>query len=110
MRVFNKLVRDNIPDKILNNGEVPETRILLDDEYKLELNKKLIEEANEVINAKDKKGLIEELGDLNEVINHILDINNISYKELEEKRKEKKKKLGGFSKKIFLISTKSKDE
>lgn len=36
---YNKLVRDNIPDIIKNNGEIPITRILNDDEYKIELEK-----------------------------------------------------------------------
>ena len=80
-----------------------------DEEYKLELNKKLIEEAGEVINSSNKEELIEELADLNEVINAILNINNITYNEVEKVRLLKKQKRGGFDKKIFLISTKNKD-
>lgn len=41
-RVYNKLVRDNIPDIIHSNGEIPITRILSNDEYKQELEKKTI--------------------------------------------------------------------
>ena len=48
-REFNKLVRDYIPDKIESNGEVAVTRVLNDVEYKDELYKKLLEEANEVV-------------------------------------------------------------
>ncbi len=40
-RVYNKLVRDNIPNIIVGNGEEPITRILNDKEYKEELEKKL---------------------------------------------------------------------
>ena len=36
-QVYNKLVRDNIPDIIHNNGENPIIRILSNDEYKQEL-------------------------------------------------------------------------
>ena len=43
-RVFNKLVRDKIPEKIKNNGEVPYTRVLSDEEFRIELEKKLLEE------------------------------------------------------------------
>lgn len=32
-RVYNKLVRDNIPSIIESNGETPITRILSDEEY-----------------------------------------------------------------------------
>ena len=39
-QIFNKLVRDKIPDKIEKNGEVAVTRILDDEEYREELYKK----------------------------------------------------------------------
>ena len=38
-RTYNKLVRDNIPNIIKNNGEDPITRILTNKEYKQELEK-----------------------------------------------------------------------
>ena len=39
IKTYNKLVRDNIPDIIKNNGEDPITRILTNEEYKQELEK-----------------------------------------------------------------------
>ena len=42
-KTYNKLVRDNIPNIIKNNGEDPITRILTNEEYKQELEKKLYE-------------------------------------------------------------------
>jgi len=41
---YNKLVRDNIPDIMLKNGEKPITRILADSEYITCLEGKLREE------------------------------------------------------------------
>lgn len=43
-RIYNKLVRDNIPNIIKEKGETPITRILNDNEYKKELENKLYEE------------------------------------------------------------------
>ena len=46
MKVFNKLVRDKIPDIIQTNDEICKYRILDNDEYLKELNIKLKEEVN----------------------------------------------------------------
>jgi predicted house-cleaning noncanonical NTP pyrophosphatase (MazG superfamily) len=49
MPIYNKLVRDRIPEVISKSGKQSVTRILSDDEYKLELQKKLGEEIQEYI-------------------------------------------------------------
>ena len=61
---YNKLVRDNIPNIIKNNDGEPYVRILNDVEYKKELEKKLYEEYNEVINSNKSEDRIEELADM----------------------------------------------
>lgn len=43
-KVYNKLVRDKIPNIIESNGEIPITKVLNEIEYKKELEKKLYEE------------------------------------------------------------------
>lgn len=98
MKIYNKLVRDNIPEIMIQNGAKPVTRILTDEEYLIELNKKLSEEVNEYLES----GSIEELADIEEVILGILDIKNVSKEELENARKTKVKKRGAFTKRIFL--------
>ena len=50
-KIYNKLVRDKIPEIIVGNGGEPFTRILDEDEYKVELETKLMEEYNEVLLA-----------------------------------------------------------
>ena len=101
MKTYNKLVRDKIPEIIENNGEVPKTRILSDEEYLIELNKKLQEEIQEYLASYD----IEELADLEEVLLAILDAKNLSHEEFENIRTRKVEKRGAFKNKIFLEST-----
>lgn len=105
MIIFNKLVRDRIPEKIESNGEKAVVRILNDDEYKLELNKKLLEECNEVIGAKDSVEVKEELGDVLEVIRAIAELNNSNLDEIIKVSGAKREKRGGFDKRIFLERT-----
>ena len=69
MKVYNKLVRDKIPDIILKDNELPVTRILDDEEFIKELNKKLQEEVNEYLEGEN----VEEMVDILEVIRAILE-------------------------------------
>lgn len=105
-QIFNKLVRDNIPDKIKNNGEEAITRTLTDEEFKKELLKKLLEEANEVVSSTTREEQLEEIADVYEVLSSLTYLNNSSLEEIESLALKKKNKNGGFSKKIFLIKTK----
>ena len=68
---YNKLVRDRIPEIIAEDGREPATRILDEDEYIAELERKLREECEEVIAAGDgdtAEHRLEELGDVLEVM------------------------------------------
>ena len=100
MKIYNKLVRDNIPEIMIKNGAKPVTKILSDDEYLNELNKKLQEELTEYL----LDGNIEELADLEEVLLAILKLKNIPLEEFNKIRIEKVNKRGAFDKKIFLES------
>ena len=104
-RIFNKLVRDNIPDIITSNGEKSVTRILADEEYKVELYKKLLEEANEVISSKNSDETIEELADVLEILRSIAELNGKKLDDVVEVAKQKRLKRGGFEKRIFLEKT-----
>ena len=96
---YNKLVRDKIPEEINSEpGRKCKYRILNDTEYLKELNKKVLEEANEFI----EENSIEELGDLMEVINAIMKLKGYNMKDIERVMKAKEEKKGAFNKKIFL--------
>ena len=97
-KVFNKLVRDKIPEIIEENDEYSLTRTLNDKEYEKALYDKLLEEANEVINANKKEETEEELADLLEVVQAIADFKNVDVSDVEKLRISKKKKRGGFIK------------
>lgn len=107
MKVYNKLVRDKIPEIIADdNGKSCVTRILAPKEYLDCLNAKLQEELNEYLLS----GEIEELADLEEVLRAILDAKGVSYETFETIRNEKVQKRGAFQKKIFLESVKERDD
>lgn len=100
-KVYTKLVRDNIPSIIESNGETPITRILSDEEYKFELEKKLNEECHEVLEASGK-GRLEELADMVEIIKYLAKLENSTLEEVIKIANEKSSKRGAFEEKIFL--------
>jgi len=99
---YNKLVRDKIPEEINNmDGRKANYKILNDDEYIQELDKKLFEEAHEFI----EEHSVEELADLMEVIYAIMKTKNISsFEDIEIAREQKNKKKGCFKDKVYLIN------
>lgn len=101
MEKYNKLVRDKIPSIITNNGEIPVTRILNDEEYKIELERKLYEEYQEVINSNDKDRL-EELADMIEVIKALASLEGKNLQDIILLAEQKREKRGGFKDKIYL--------
>lgn len=94
-----KLVRDRIPEIIKSAGKKPIIKILSDEDYLMELDKKLNEEVAEY--QADKS--IEEMADILEVLYAICEARGYSIEELLEVKKVKREKRGGFSDKIFLI-------
>ena len=99
MKEYNKLIRDLIPEIISNdNNRKAITKVLTDEEYKIELDRKLQEEMQEYLEDDN----VEELADLVEVIYAILDNKKISIEEFEKIRLNKVVKRGAFKEKLFL--------
>lgn len=101
--VYNKLVRDLIPNVIEKTGKKFSTRILDNDEYIKELKKKSFEELEEYVNTTNTVDALEELADVLEIIHALAEYHGSSIEQVEEIRKEKAEKRGGFKDKIFLI-------
>ena len=96
---YNKLVRDRIPEIIMQQGDVPAIEILGDADYCASLNKKLQEELDEYLQDYS----VEELADIVEVIYAIVRYNGISINDFEQIRLDKNAKRGSFDKRIALI-------
>lgn len=105
---YRKLVRDNIPDIIKKNGEEPIIMELSDNDYKLELEKKLFEECNEVVNS-NEIDRIEELADVLEILIALGKIEGKTFEEIISVFMKKRIERGGFDRKIFLADVKRKN-
>lgn len=106
VKVYNKLVRDKIPEIIESKGESCKVRVLADEEFLFELNKKLEEEVKEYLES----GEIEELADIEEVLRAIMDAKKCDHGEFEKIRISKALQRGAFKKKLFLETVKDENE
>lgn len=108
---LHKIVRDKIVDILRPRSVSMDTRELSHEEKIQHLKYKLIEEAQEALNAKDKTELIEELADVLEVVHALVRESHVSLDELEAIRAAKCEKKGGFEKCMFIEKiTYSSDE
>lgn len=101
--VYNKLVRDRIPDLIRAQGEVPMVRVRDEAEYRQALRQKLREEVAEYLES----GEAEELADVLEVVYALAVAQDMSPEALEALRAEKWAKCGGFEKRLLLEEKRS---
>jgi predicted house-cleaning noncanonical NTP pyrophosphatase (MazG superfamily) len=103
MPLYNKLVRDRIPEIIEGTGKQFSTRIMENEEYINELKNKSFEELEEYITAENDTDAIKELADLLEIIHALAESHGASFEKVEEVRQKKAEKRGRFKEKIFLI-------
>ena len=99
--VYNKLVRDKIPEIIKSDNREPVTHIADDEEYGPKLNEKLVEEVNEYIEEENSK----EIADIYEVIDAIIEYKQFDKQEILKSQENKREKRGGFEKRIILEET-----
>ena len=99
-KLYYKLVRDKIP-KIIRAKGVECKCTTCGEDFLENLDRKLQEEVTEYL----QNPCVEELADIAEVLSAILVERGISVEELKQVRQKKFDERGGFSKKVFLIST-----
>ena len=92
-----KLVRDRIPEIIQEDGKTPIIRIMDEEEYVRELDRKLCAEVEEY----RADGSIEEMADVLEVLQAICIARGYTLQQLEEVRRKKAAERGGFKKRIY---------
>ncbi len=97
-RIYNKLVRDKIPEIIEAGGGSCVTEILPEADYVQKLEEKLVEELREYLDS----GEVEELADLLEVMQAVSAARGSTWAEVEAIRIKKKAARGGFEKRILL--------
>ena len=98
--IYNKLVRDRIPEIIKSTNKTCSIDFLNKDDHLKYLYLKLNEEVSEFQENYD----LEELADILEVIDGILKIRGIDSEIIYDLKDKKKKERGGFSKGILLKS------
>lgn len=93
-----KLVRDYIPDQIVKNNLSVMYSFADEKDYKLYLERKLVEEVTEYLESNSP----EELADILEVIFSLAKEQDLNERALMKIRKAKAKRAGAFENKIIL--------
>ena len=103
---FEKLVRDKNPDTIFASGGEANFKIISGDEKIRLLKEKLVEEANEVLDAKDDDEVVAEIGDVIDVLQQIVKDLKIKKRLIRKSRRLKLKHRGKFKKGIYMYYVK----
>ena len=104
IKVYNKAIRDKIPEIIESSGASCLVDILDDEKFLDELVFKLEEEIEEFKESTS----IEELCDLIEIAFRIAELNGVSNEDFEKMREKKNLERGKFAKNLFLIQVNEK--
>lgn len=101
MKIYDKLVRDNVPNIIELAGKKCDVKIVSDKESLQYLYKKLDEEINELLNDEN----LDEVADIMEVLFAIANRYGYTDKDVLDRREQMKISRGGFEKNIVLNKT-----
>lgn len=102
--VYNKLIRDRIPEIIKLGGKQAQIEVMSEAEYRNALLEKLVEEAQEATKASDVE-LVTEIADLYEVIDAVLVAWEVPREDMLQIQKERRMQCGGFERRLKLLWT-----
>ncbi len=97
---INTLIRNNRLKLMEDNGLTVNYNMLSDSDYIAKLKKKIVEKAQEVLEASTDEELQSELFDVLEVIEHLIEIHGFDIKKMSCLKLEKQQKIGKFNQKI----------
>lgn len=98
---FEKLIRDNNIKTLLKQNCIPNYVELNKDDFIYNLKLKLVEEANEVLEAKTIEETTDEIGDVIEVLKALIKQTKIKNRKIRKARRIKAKERGKFRKGIY---------
>ncbi|WP_125778442.1 nucleoside triphosphate pyrophosphohydrolase [Antribacter gilvus] len=98
-----KLIRDLVPALAAGRGSHLETRVLGGPEFAQALRSKVVEEAQEVAEARTREALVEELADLLEVVSALARVEGIDEGSVRERAEQKRRSHGGFEERLLLV-------
>ena len=98
---IDKLIRDKLPQIMRSNGIEVFERVMEEEEYTKRLKDKLLEEVQEVLEAKNQADIKEELADVLEVIITLSKVHGLSFEDIEAARAKKKIDKGGFEGRVY---------
>jgi predicted house-cleaning noncanonical NTP pyrophosphatase (MazG superfamily) len=105
MRIeYNKLIRDRIPEIILQDGRRYSVEEMSEEEYVQALKDKLVEEAQEAARAKPEE-LVKELADLYEVVDSLMEARRIDQEVVFAEQRKRRQSRGGFNRRLRLLWT-----
>ncbi len=98
---FEKLVRDKNPETVIASGGEMKFEVLSKERKSQLLREKLVEEANEVLLAKNNDEIAEEIGDVFDVLKELIKSLDIKNRKIRKARRLKAKQRGKFKKGIY---------
>lgn len=103
---YNKLVRDRIPEIIKADGKFCHVEVMPDEQYRLALAEKLVEESKEAATAAragNKTDLMRELADIYEVIDGLMVSYALDRDAVLELKLSRELERGAFKEKLQLV-------